>query len=89
MAGSPLSGGYAGAKATIRFITGYAADKSAAGRARHPFHLGAAAVDFGDRAGVDHGGRLPRREGLDVDEYLDGSGPGLTPEDVGQARSTW
>ena len=27
--GSPLSGGYAGAKATIRFITGYAADESA------------------------------------------------------------
>ncbi len=29
VAGSPLSGGYAGAKATIRFITGYAADESA------------------------------------------------------------
>ena len=28
VAGSPLSGGYAGAKATIRFITGYAADES-------------------------------------------------------------
>jgi len=26
--GSPLSGGYAGAKAAIRFITGYAADES-------------------------------------------------------------
>src|SRR5215470_7348098 len=26
--GSPLSGGYAGAKATIRFISGYAADES-------------------------------------------------------------
>src|SRR5580693_3827883 len=26
--GSPLSGGYAGAKATIRFITAYAADES-------------------------------------------------------------
>ena len=28
VAGSPLSGGYAGAKATIRFITSYAADES-------------------------------------------------------------
>ena len=28
VAGSPLSGGYAGAKATIRFITGYAPDES-------------------------------------------------------------
>ena len=28
VAGSPLSGGYAGAKATIRFITGYAAEES-------------------------------------------------------------
>ena len=26
-----------------------------------------------------------RREGLDVDEYLTRSGPGLTPEDVGKA----
>jgi hypothetical protein len=26
--GSPLSGGYAGAKATIRFLTGYAAAES-------------------------------------------------------------
>jgi NAD(P)-dependent dehydrogenase (short-subunit alcohol dehydrogenase family) len=31
LAGSPLSGGYAGAKATVRFIRGYAADE--AGRA--------------------------------------------------------
>jgi NAD(P)-dependent dehydrogenase (short-subunit alcohol dehydrogenase family) len=29
LAGSPLSGGYAGAKATIRFIGGYAADEGA------------------------------------------------------------
>src|SRR5260370_39260490 len=28
VAGSPLSGGYAGAKATSRFITGYAQDES-------------------------------------------------------------
>ena len=26
LAGSPLSGGYAGAKATLRFMTGYAQD---------------------------------------------------------------
>ncbi len=35
VAGSPLSGGYAGAKATIRFITGYAAEE-----------VGKAAVDL-------------------------------------------
>jgi NAD(P)-dependent dehydrogenase (short-subunit alcohol dehydrogenase family) len=85
VAGSPLSGGYAGAKATIRFITSYAADESArAGlgirfvsllpRLTPATELGSAAV-----AGY------ARRDGVDVDEYLAGFGPGLTPEEVGKA----
>jgi NAD(P)-dependent dehydrogenase (short-subunit alcohol dehydrogenase family) len=85
VAGSPLSGGYAGAKATIRFVTGYAADESErAGlgirfisvlpRLTSATELGSMAVDA-----------YARREGLGVDEYLTRSGPGLTPEDVGKA----
>ena len=85
VAGSPLSGGYAGSKATIRFITGYAADESA--RAGLGIHfvsilpkltpatgLGAAAVEA-----------YARRNDMTVEQYLDEVGPGLTPEDVGKA----
>jgi NAD(P)-dependent dehydrogenase (short-subunit alcohol dehydrogenase family) len=85
VAGSPLSGGYAGAKATIRFITGYAADESErAGlgirfvsvlpRLTAATGLGSAAV-----------AAYARRDGVDVGEHLERMGPGLTPEDVGKA----
>ena len=82
VAGSPLSGGYAGAKSTIRFITDYAADESErAGlgirfisllpRLTPATELGRAVVAYA-------------AAGLDVDEYL-ARGPGLTGEDVGKA----
>jgi len=82
--GSPLSGGYAGAKAAIRFITGYAADEAAHGGLGIRFvsvlpkltpatELGAAAV-----------AAYARRAGVDVDKYLRGQGPALTPEHVGK-----
>ncbi len=82
--GSPLSGGYAGAKAAIKFITGYAADESQrAGlgirfvsvlpRLTPATELGAAAV-----------AAYARRSGLSVEEYLTQQGPTLTPEDVGR-----
>jgi NAD(P)-dependent dehydrogenase (short-subunit alcohol dehydrogenase family) len=85
LAGSPLSGGYAGSKATIRFITAYAAEESArAGlgirfisllpRLTPATELGSAAVSaYAQRAGVDR------------DEYLAKFGPCLTQEDVGKA----
>ena len=59
--GSPLSGGYAGAKAAIRWLTAYAAQESGPGRARHQVRLAAAAADAGDRAGrgVRRGLRRP------------------------------
>ena len=82
--GSPLSGGYAGAKAAIRFITGYAADESARDGLGIRFvsvlpkltpatDLGAAAV-----------AAYARRAGIDVDEFIRGQGPALTPEHVGK-----
>ena len=85
LAGSPLSGGYAGAKATIRFITGYAADESArAGlgiRFISVLPRLTPATDLGSMAVAAYA----RREGLDVDEFVTQAGPGLTPEDVGKA----
>jgi len=83
--GSPLSGGYAGAKATIRFITAYAAAESERGGLGIRFisvlpqltpatGLGAAAV-----------AAYATREGMDVAAYLERSGPVLTPEQAGEA----
>ena len=85
VAGSPLSGGYAGAKATIRFITDYAADESQrAGLGLRFFSLLprlTPATGLGSEAVAGYA----RRDGLDVGEFLDRFGPTLTPEDVGKA----
>ena len=82
--GSPLSGGCAGAKAAIRFITGYAAEESQRAGLGIRFvsvlpkltpatDLGAAAV-----------AAYARRAGTDVEEFVKQSGPALLPEHVGK-----
>ena len=85
VAGSPLSGGYAGAKSTIRFITGYAADESArAGlgiRFISMLPRLTPATDLGSMAVAAYA----RRDGIDVDDYLERFGPGLAREEVGKA----
>ena len=83
--GSPLSGGYAGAKAAIRFLTAYAADESQRAGLGITFRcvlpqltpataLGSAAVDA-----------YAARAGLAVDDYLRAAGPALTTGQVGAA----
>ena len=83
--GSPLSGGYAGAKATIRFIAAYAAAEAEREKLGIRFvsvlpqltpatGLGAAAVTA-----------YAARQGVDVATYLEGLGPTLTPEQAGGA----
>ena len=83
--GSPLSGGYAGAKATIRFISGYAADESERAGLSIRFvsvlpqltpatELGAAAV-----------AAYAQRAGTDVASFAENLGPALTPEHAGKA----
>ena len=85
VAGSPLSGGYAGAKATIRFITGYAAEESErAGlgiRFVSMLPRLTAATDLGSLAVAAYA----HRDGISVDEYLERFGPVLTAEEVGKA----
>jgi NAD(P)-dependent dehydrogenase (short-subunit alcohol dehydrogenase family) len=87
VAGSPLSGGYAGAKAAIRFITGYAADESErAGLGIRFISLLprlTAATELGSMAVAAYA----RRDGVDVDEYLERFGRGVTPEEVGKATA--
>jgi NADP-dependent 3-hydroxy acid dehydrogenase YdfG len=83
--GSPLSGGYAGAKATIRLITSYAgmeSDRAGLGisfvsvlpRLTPTTELGAKAV-----------AAYAERQGVDVDTFVQSSGPALTAEHVGKS----
>lgn len=85
IAGSPLSGGYAGAKAAIRYITSYAAEESERDKLDIKFisvlpqltpatELGAAAV-----AGY------AARAGQDIAAFTAARGPVLTAGDAGKA----
>jgi NAD(P)-dependent dehydrogenase (short-subunit alcohol dehydrogenase family) len=82
--GSPLSGGYAGAKAAIRFITGYAADESA--RAGLGIRFVSVlpkltpATDLGAAAVAAYAGRA----GTDVGEFVRQMGPTIGPEHAGK-----
>jgi NAD(P)-dependent dehydrogenase (short-subunit alcohol dehydrogenase family) len=84
LAGSPLSGGYAGSKATIRFVTGYAAEESA----RADLDIRFVSVLPGLTPATDLGalavGAYARRAGQDVATFLEGFGPTLTPAQVGK-----
>jgi NAD(P)-dependent dehydrogenase (short-subunit alcohol dehydrogenase family) len=83
--GSPLSGGYAGAKAAVKFIANYAAVES------ERAGLGVSfvsvlprltpATDLGAKAVAAYAGR----QGVDVDTFVQSSGPPLTPEQVGRS----
>jgi NAD(P)-dependent dehydrogenase (short-subunit alcohol dehydrogenase family) len=81
--GSPLSGGYAGAKATVNFITGYAALESE----RSGLGIGFVSVlpaltpttDLGAKAVAAYA----RRQGVDFDSFVRSLQPALTAEQVG------
>jgi NAD(P)-dependent dehydrogenase (short-subunit alcohol dehydrogenase family) len=83
--GSPLSGGYAGAKATQRFITGYAQDE--AKRAGLDITFTALLPYFAPVTGVGRPAveAYAARAGLSVEEYLQQQGPLVTPEVAGTA----
>src|ERR671918_1967523 len=83
--GSPLSGGYAGAMATQRFITAYAQDE--ANRAGLGITITAVLPRFAPQTGI--GGPAVKayaaRAGKSVEQYLEPMGPLLTPEIAGNA----
>jgi NAD(P)-dependent dehydrogenase (short-subunit alcohol dehydrogenase family) len=85
LAGSPLSGGYAGAKATIRFIAAYAAGESA----RDGLGIRVVSVLPGLTAATTLGAAgaaaYAARQGVDVATFLERRGPALTAEHVGLA----
>jgi len=83
--GSPLSGGYAGAKATVRFIAQYAAEESS--RAKLGIRITSVlprlspATDLGRPAVAAYA----RRAGRTEEQFLAQMGPPLTPTLVGAA----
>lgn len=83
--GSPLSGGYAGAKTTQRFITGYAQDEAV--RAGLDITFTAVFPYFAPQ--TDVGGPAVRayavRAGQSVEEFLEQQGSLVTPEIAGAA----
>ncbi len=82
--GSPLSGGYAGAKAAIRFMTGYAADESRRADLDIRFISVLPRLTAATDLGAPAVRAYARRSGVSVDEYLEQQGPVLKPEDVGR-----
>jgi NAD(P)-dependent dehydrogenase (short-subunit alcohol dehydrogenase family) len=85
VAGSPLSGGYAGAKATIRFITSYAADESGRARLGITFTSLLPQLTPATGLGASAVAAYAARSGLDVPAFLAQRGPALTAEQVGEA----
>jgi len=83
--GSPLSGGYAGAKATIRFLSGYAAEESR--RAGLGIRLTAVLPDLTPATGLGAAAvaAYAARQGVDEAAFLAARGPVLAAEQVGQA----
>jgi NAD(P)-dependent dehydrogenase (short-subunit alcohol dehydrogenase family) len=83
--GSPLSGGYAGAKAAIRFLTGYAAgesDRASLGiRFVSVLPRLTPATDLGLHAVTAYAAYY----GMDVASYIASQGPALTPEQAGKS----
>jgi NAD(P)-dependent dehydrogenase (short-subunit alcohol dehydrogenase family) len=83
--GSPLSGGYAGAKATIRFIACYAAaesEREALGiRFISVLPRLTPATDLGSAAVTAYAAR----QGEDVATFLEKAGPALTAEQAGRS----
>ena len=82
--GSPLSGGYAGSKATQRFITAYAQEEAI--RAGLDITFTAVLPGFAPETGVGRPAvqAYAARFGQSVDEYLGGA-PMLTPMQAGSA----
>jgi NAD(P)-dependent dehydrogenase (short-subunit alcohol dehydrogenase family) len=85
VAGSPLSGGYAGAKAAIRYISDYAAEES--NRAGLGIRFVALLPQLTPATGLGAAGiaDYAARQGVDQDTFIRGLQPILTPEQVAKA----
>ena len=85
LGGSPLSGGYASAKAAIRYIRGYAADESE--RAGSNIRFVTLLPQLTPAGGVGSIGvaGYAARQGVDRDTFVEGLQPVLTADQVAKA----
>ena len=83
--GSPLSGGYAGAKATIRFISEYAASEALKNGLGVRFVAVLPQITPDTALGSIYVEAYARYGAVDVNTYLSQLGPGLSLEQVGQS----
>jgi len=81
--GSPLSGGYAGAKAMVAFLTEYVAQDVARMKLRIRFATLLPTISPEGGVGRQAVEAYARRQGRTVEQFL--GGPPLTPADVGAA----
>jgi hypothetical protein len=83
--GSPLSGGYAGAKATQRFITGYAQEESDRGGLGISFTAILPRITPLTDVGRPAVHAYAARRGISEEEYMRDMGEPVTPEGAGAA----
>jgi NAD(P)-dependent dehydrogenase (short-subunit alcohol dehydrogenase family) len=85
LGGSPLSGGYASAKAAIRYLRGYAADESK--RAGLDIRFAALLPQLTPATGLGSAGiaGYAARQGITPDAFVEGLQPILTPDQVAKA----
>jgi len=83
--GSPLSGGYAGAKATVRFITGYAALEAQRAGLGIEFVSVLPGLTPSTELGAKAVAAYAKRQGVGVEEFVQSMQPALTAEQVGKS----
>jgi NAD(P)-dependent dehydrogenase (short-subunit alcohol dehydrogenase family) len=85
LGGSPLSGGYASAKAAIRYLRGYAADES--NRAGLDIRFVTLLPQLTPATGLGSAGvaGYAARQGVDRDTFVENMQPILTPDQVAKA----
>jgi NADP-dependent 3-hydroxy acid dehydrogenase YdfG len=83
--GSPLSGGYAGAKAAVKFIADYAAIESTRSRLGISFVSVLPRLTPTTELGATAVAAYAERQGVDVATFLQAAGPALTAEQVGRS----
>ncbi|MBV8861396.1 MAG: SDR family oxidoreductase [Mycobacterium sp.] len=83
--GSPLSGGYAGAKAAVKFITDYAAIESERAGLGISFVSVLPRLTAATQLGAKAVAAYADRQGVDVDTFLQAGGPALTAKQVGRS----
>lgn len=82
IAGSPLSGGYAGAKSTIRLMTAYAAEESERLNLAIRFTSVLPPLTPGTSVGNVGAAGYAKRQGVDVATFIDRMGQTVQPEQI-------